>query len=210
MEIFLIGALISTYLMVIAKRMPALISSFRYQSSFLFLVTLAAAFTEGHIELYVVAFLIVALKCFIIPHILYVVAQKIRVDESLGLFVNSQLSLMFALILTYCSWILSKSLFLNVSYLRAAAITIAFSIIFIGAFLMISRMKAFTQVVGLLVMENGIFLLASLMSGGMPFFVEIAIFLDIFVSSIIMGIFVYRINKFFTHIDVNKLSRLRG
>jgi hydrogenase-4 membrane subunit HyfE len=53
-------------------------------------------------------------------------------------------------------------------------------------------------------------LLASIVSGGMPFFVEIAIFLDVFVSVIIMGFFVYRINKLFTHIDVNKLSHLKG
>ena len=44
----------------------------------------------------------------------------------------------------------------------------------------------------------------------MPFFVEIAIFFDVFVSVLIMGFFVYRINKLFTHIDVNKLSRLKG
>jgi hydrogenase-4 membrane subunit HyfE len=40
--------------------------------------------------------------------------------------------------------------------------------------------------------------------------VEMAIFMDVFVSVIIMGIFVYRINKLFTHIDVNKLSSLKG
>jgi len=59
-------------------------------------------------------------------------------------------------------------------------------------------------------MENGIFLFASAVTGGMPFFVEIAIFLDVFISVLIMGIFVYRINKLFTHIDVNKLSQLKG
>jgi hydrogenase-4 component E len=71
-------------------------------------------------------------------------------------------------------------------------------------------MKAFTQVVGILVMENGIFLFASSVSGGMPFFAEIAIFFDVFISVVIMGIFVFRINSLFTHIDVNRLSRLKG
>jgi hydrogenase-4 membrane subunit HyfE len=40
--------------------------------------------------------------------------------------------------------------------------------------------------------------------------VEIAVFFDVFVSVIIMGLFVYCINRLFTHIDVNKLSRLKG
>jgi hydrogenase-4 component E len=195
--------------MVIAKRVPALIRSFRYQSFFLFLVTLASGFMEKHVDLYFVALLILILKVFVIPALLDLTAKRINVDENLGLFVNSQLSLIIALALSYCSWIFSRSLGFG-QYHKLLAITVAFSVLFIGAFLMISRMKAFTQVAGLLVMENGIFLFALTVSGGMPFFVEIAIFLDVFVSVIIMGLFVFRINKLFTHIDVTKLSRLKG
>lgn len=208
--IILFGILASTYLLVIAKRMPALIRSFRYQSVFLFLITLVIALKEARIDLYIVAGLIISLKVFTIPHFLFLVSKKIKLNENLGLFINAQLSLAGALMLTYCSWTLSNALGFSWNHSMGAAITVAFSVIFIGAFLMISRMMALTQVIGLLVMENGIFLLASFISGGMPFFVEIAIFFDVFVSVVIMGLFVYRINKLFTHIDVSKLSRLRG
>jgi len=195
--------------MVIAKRMSSLILAFRCQSFFLFLITLIAGFTEKHVDLYFVAFLILALKVFIIPHFLYLTAKRINLDENLGLFVNSQLSLITALVLTFFSWIFSRRIVLSQDY-ALVAITVSFSIVFIGAFLMISRVKALSQVIGLLVMENGIFLLASSISGGMPFFVEIAVFFDVFVSVIVMGLFVYRINKLFTHIDVSKLSQLKG
>lgn len=208
-ELILFGVLATTYLMVIAKRAPALIRSFRYQSFFLFLITLVAGYTEKQINLYFIALLILILKVFIIPHGLNLITKKINVEENLGLFVNAQLSLIVTLALTYCSRVFSETLGFGMDY-RLAAITVAFSVIFIGAFLMISRMKAFTQVIGLLVMENGIFLFASFVSGGMPFFVEIAVFLDVFVSVIIMGLFIYRVNKLFTHIDVNKLSSLKG
>ncbi|MFA5144498.1 MAG: hypothetical protein WC723_00600 [Candidatus Omnitrophota bacterium] len=208
-EVILFGVLITTYLMVIAKRVPALIRSFRYQSFFIFLATLFTGFAEKQVDLCFIALLILLLKVLIIPRVLSQVAKKISVDQGLGLFVNAQLSLLVAFILTYLSWIFSGALGFSRDY-RLAAITVAFSVILIGAFLMVSRMKAFTQVTGLLVMENGVFLFASFVSGGMPFFVEIAIFLDVFVSVIIMGLFVYRINKLFTHIDVNKLSRLKG
>jgi len=208
--IILFLLLASTYLMVIAKRMPALIRGFRYQSFFLFLATFLAAFNEKQAELYLVSGLIILLKVFLIPYFLNLTAKKINVDGNLGLFVNSQLSLVLALILTYCSWMLSVNLGFGQGSLQSVAVTVAFSVIFIGAFLMISRMKAFTQVLGILIMENGIFLFASSVSGGMPFFAEIAIFFDVFISVVIMGIFVFRINKLFTHIDVNKLSRLKG
>ncbi|MBM3245072.1 MAG: hypothetical protein FJZ15_04685 [Candidatus Omnitrophica bacterium] len=208
-ELILLGVLTATYLMVIAKRMPALIRSFCYQSFFLFLVTLLSGFMEKQADLYIIALLILVSKVIIIPYALGLIAKKINIDDNLGLFVNAQLSLITALILTYCSWVFAKTLGFGQGY-QLLAITVALSVIFIGAFLMISRMKALTQVVGLLVMENGIFLFASFVSNGMPFFVEIAIFLDVFVSVIIMGLFVYKINKLFTHIDVNKLSRLKG
>ncbi len=208
-ELILFGILAATYLLVIVKRMPALIQGFRYQSFFIFLITLIAGLTENQPGLLIVALLILALKVFIIPFVLNSIAKKISVDENLGLLINAQLSLVVALLLTYFSWVFSGMLGFNNGHI-SIAITVAFSVIFIGGFLMISRMKAFTQVLGLLIMENGIFLFASFLSGGMPFFVEIAIFLDVFVSVIIMGLFVYRINKLFTHIDVNKLSRLRG
>lgn len=207
-EVLLFAVLASTYLMVIAKRLPALICAFRYQSFFLFLLTLAAGFS-GHRELYVIALLILILKVFLIPNFLSLTIKRIKVDENLGMFINAQLSLLIAVILSCCSWIFAQSLNLGRGP-GLIAVTCAFSVIFIGAFLMAGRMKALTQVIGLLVMENGIFLFASTLSGGMPFLVEIAVFLDVFVSVIIMGIFVYRINRFFTHIDVNKLSRLKG
>jgi len=196
--------------MVIAKRMTALIRNFRFQSFFLALLTLGRAFSEKHIDLYFVAGLILALKVYVIPYVLCWTARKIKVDEHLGLFINSQLSLVFALVMTYGSWIFSKEIVLGHDPSQVTIMTIAFSVVILGLFLMIFRMKAFTQIVGLLVMENGIFLFASSVSGGMPFFVEIAIFSDVLISVIIMGFFVYRINKLFTHIDVHKLSHLKG
>ena len=111
---------------------------------------------------------------------------------------------------TYLSWIFASYLVGANNPILTATLAIAFFIVFAGIFLMIFRMTALAQIIGLLVMENGLFLLASTVSGGMPFFVEIAIFFDIFVSVLIMGFFVYKINKLFTHIDVNKLSRLKG
>jgi hydrogenase-4 component E len=210
-EMILFGILVSTYLVVVAKRMPALIRCFSYQSFFLFAIVLLAAFREMDAGLYIVAGLVLILKVFLIPRLLALAAKRINVDENLGLLVNSQLSLGIALALTYFSYIFSRDLGLGEQLgHQDAAIAVAFSVIFIGAFLMVSRLKAFTQVIGLLVMENGVFLLASLISGGMPFFVEIAIFFDVFVSVMVMGLFVYRINKLFTHIDVSKLSQLKG
>ena len=208
--IILFTVLASTYLMVIAKRMPALIRSFRYQSFCLFALTLIVASGHREPDLYIVAGLLFILKVWLIPFLLYRIIKRTKVNEDLRLFINPQLSLLWALVFTYLSWIFSTHLVISNETELTSMLAIAFFIVLAGLFLMITRMSALAQIIGLLVMENGLFLLASTVSGGMPFFVEIAIFFDVFVSVLIMNLFVYRINKLFTHIDVNKLSRLKG
>ena len=208
--IILFAVLVSTYLMVITKRTPALIRSFRYQSFCLFLATFITALRNNQLDFYIIAGLIFILKVAFIPQLLYRTIKKIKANEDLGLFINPQLSLLWALGFTYLSWKFSTNMIAPGDEIKTIILAIAFFVVLAGIFLMIFRMTALAQIVGLLVMENGIFLLASTVSGGMPFFIEIAIFFDVFVSVLIMGFFVYRINKFFTHIDVNKLSRLKG
>ena len=208
--IILFGVLVCTYLMIMAKRMSALICNFRYQSFFMFLATFSVAWHEKQVELFIVAILLFAIKVCAIPYFLYRIINRIKANEDLGLFINAQLSLIWALGFTYLSWVFARYLPTAPGGAKEIMLAVAFFVVLSGIFLMIFRMTALAQITGLLVMENGLFLLASTVSGGMPFFVEIAIFFDVFVSVIIMGFFVYRINKLFTHIDVNKLSRLRG
>ena len=208
--IILFTVLSSTYLMVIAKRMSALIRSFRYQSFCLFALTFMMAQEEHRPDLYIIAGLLFVLKVSLIPHLLYRIIRRIKANEDLGLFINPQLSLVWALAFTCLSWIFTVNFIAPSNEIQTGILAIAFFIVLTGIFLMIFRMTALAQIIGLLAMENGLFLLASTVSGGMPFFVEIAIFFDVFVSVLIMGFFVYRINKLFTHIDVNKLSRLKG
>jgi hydrogenase-4 component E len=208
--LILAGILVSSYLMVIAKRTPALIRSFRYQSFCLFLATFSVALTERQLDLFIVAGLLFILKVCVIPHLLFRLIKRIKTGEDLGMFINPQLSLVWALGFTYISWAFACRFFAPVDHMRLSMLAVAFFVVCAGLFLMIFRMTALAQIVGLLVMENGLFLLASTVSGGMPFFVEIAIFFDVLVSMLIMGFFVYRINKLFTHIEVNKLSNLKG
>ena len=209
-DIILFAVLASTFLMVMAKRMPALIRSFRLQSFCLFMATFLIALREHQIDLYIVSGLLFFIKVLLIPYFLHRIVKRIKANEDLGLFINSQLSLLCALGFTYLSWVFTSHFIFARNTSQGIMLAVAFSVVLAGIFLMISRMSALAQVIGLLVMENGLFLLASTVSGGMPFFVEIAIFFDVFVSVVIMGFFVYRINKLFTHIDVNKLSSLKG
>ena len=206
----LAGILVTAFLMVIAKRITALIRAFMLQSACLFLYTLSIAVSMRHAELLVICGLILLLKVIIVPAVLGRIVRRIKVAEELELAVNPQLSLVAALLLTWLAYLFTHRVLSFGGTLESAAFTVAIAIIGIGFFLMFSRMKALSQVLGLLVMENGIFLAAAAIAGGMPFFTEIALFFDILVFVIIVEIFVYKVNRLFTHIDISKMKSLKG
>lgn len=210
MELFiLLGLLATAYAMASSKRLSALIGNFRLQSLFLCVLTFIEAYKTGHITLYAISALLLILKVILIPYILIKIVDEIKANENLGFYINPQLSVLIALLFTYFSWIFSGLFFLGPAADLRIIGSISFTMMFVGLFIMVFRMKALSQIVGLLSIENGIFLLAS-SAGGMPFLVEMAVFFDVFVGVIILGIFVYRINKLFVGIDVSKLNRLKG
>ncbi len=208
--IFLLGMIMFTYSMVITRRVTALVRSFRLQSLFLSLIAFTFARKEGNIEVYIVAALLVAIKVIGIPYFLRRILKGINIDEPLGLLMNPLLSLVAALVFTFISLMFGSAVLHNQDPLIRISFIAALTTVFIGFFIMVFRIKAITQIIGLLTMENGIFLLAAAITEGMPFFVEIAIFFDMFICVIITGIFLYRINRLFTHIEVNRLTQLRG
>lgn len=209
-EIFLLGILVATFGLVIAKRVAALISGFALQSLFLFLMALSLAISSAEPALYAVAALVLGLKVVLIPYMLRRIVRKIQVNENVVFFINPLLSLLSALGVAYLAYyFVYKVLPPSISIPRPEFV-MALTVTMLGLFIMVFRMKAISQIIGLLVMENGVFLAATAIAGGMPFFVEIAIFFDVFVCVIILGIFVYRINRTFTHIDVHKMTTLKG
>lgn len=197
-----------TYALLAIRRMPSLVFLFTVQSFVLFLITAVKAFQEGVSELAVIAILLFLVKVILIPILLRRVVRKIGAEGNLGLFLNPLLSLIFVLGM---SWLIVKFTGrMGLTQTGDPGLAIAIIVTFTGLFLMVFRAKALAQIVGLLVMENGLFLAAATVAGGLPFFVEIAVFFDVFVCASILGTFVFRINRLFTHIDVDKLTQLKG
>ena len=196
--------------MVAAKRFSALVTSFTIQSFLLFLLTLSEAIKNGSTQLYVVAGLILAIKVIGIPLFLGRITRKINVPDGMGLYINTTLSIIIAALISGLSYYFIKNFLPAMGKETGAALSISLSVTLIGLFIMIFRIKALAQVAGLLIMENGIFLAGASITDGIPFFVEIAVSFDVFIAVMILGVFVYRINSLFTHIDVDKLNELKG
>jgi hydrogenase-4 component E len=101
--------------------------------------------------------------------------------------------------------------FTSLERLGSNTLAVALMLLLTGFFLMLNRRKAITQVLALLTMENGVMLAAiALTTYGMPLVVEMAIFFDVLVSVMVLGLLVFRIRESFDSMDVSKLNELRG
>jgi hydrogenase-4 component E len=81
--------------------------------------------------------------------------------------------------------------------------------VFSGLFIIITRKKIVTHIMGYLVIENGVFILSLSAGNKMPMLVNTGITLDIFVSVLVLGVFVNRIGNTFEEMSVDNLNNLK-
>lgn len=215
LNLFSMCILISSFALVASKRIMSYIRTFRIQS--LLLASVAAVYSlyyllaEGRLEGIIIIFLItVALKVIYIPSMLKRISLRVEYKVEKDFFISIPISIIICCGLVIFTWfVVSRIPGLNTGS-NVEFLVQCISVILIGLFFMISRKKAIGQIIGFLVIENGMFLTAMLMTSGMPMIVEFGIFFDLLTAVIIMGVFVFRINETFEHIDINKLRNLRG
>jgi hydrogenase-4 component E len=105
------------------------------------------------------------------------------------------------------SFILSN--IVNVVHVRKMFFIVALSALFTGLFIIVSRKKVVTHIMGYLVIENGVFILSLSAGNMMPMLVNTGITLDIFVSVLVLGVFVNRIGNTFEEMNIDNLTNLK-
>ncbi len=72
---------------------------------------------------------------------------------------------------------------------------VAFFAVYTGLFMIISHKKIFSHLIGFLVVENAVLLLSLAIGAEIPMLINVGILLDIFVSVLILGIFMMRLKQ---------------
>lgn len=206
--------LLSSFMLITNKRITAYIKTFRIQS---LLIAISAGilgvrglYYEGKFDILIVCIIIFALKVVYIPNLLNKSYGKSKYMVEKDFFLN------IPMLVIICCGIVVFTYFTisSIDGINTGAINIqmvnAISVVLIGLFFMISRKKAIGQMVGFLVIENGLFITAMFSTHGMPFIVDMGIFIDLITAVMVMGIMVLNINEKFDSTDINKLKNLRG
>lgn len=211
-DIVAAAILVTAFLIVSSRSLVFYIRLFALQSFLLGLVALLVVLGYGETHILIAAVLTIVVKAIVIPHVLARIIDRIHVRKEIDLSINISASLLLCGGMVILADSVAQSI-LSAQRADAPAVSrvlsISIAMMLIGLFIMTTRKKALTQIVGLLTMENGVFLSGLSITYGMPLIVEVGIFFDILVAVLILGVFVFRINKTFESISIDALRSLR-
>lgn len=204
--------LVTTFLIVSSRSLSFYVRLFSLQSFMLGAVALLVVIGYGETHIVVSAILTLLVKAIGIPIVLHRLINRIKVPKEVDFSVNTTISLLICGFLVILANSVAEPILTSrqdPSSMVTKVLPVSISIMLIGLFIMTSRRKAITQIIGLLTMENGVFLSGLSITSGMPMIVELGIFFDILVAALILGVFVFRINRTFETIDIDTLKELR-
>jgi hydrogenase-4 component E len=203
-------SLFTALLLIIRTSLSGQVFVFMVQSFVLALLAGTVAAFTGSVELAAVALGLAVIKGVIIPRVLNRAIGNIGLQRFASPYLSTPVSLVVCGILIAIAFYVMTPLVDSSRLPTSGGIPLAFACVLLGLFITVNRRRALTQILGFLALENGIFLLALLATYGVPFIVEIGVFLDVLVAVLIMEVFVYRIRENFDSIDVGQLGELKG
>ncbi|MGI6684500.1 MAG: hydrogenase [Bacillota bacterium] len=206
--------LLSSFVLVANKRITSYIRTFRFQSLLIAIgagmMGLESFFKEGHFDLLLVCLIMIILKVIYIPNLLHKTYDKVEHKVEKDFFFNIPILIFICCLLVVFSYYSVSAIDgIHFGSVNMQIVNLV-SVVLIGIVFMITRKKAIGQIVGFLVIENGLFVTAMSATNGMPFIVDLGIFIDLLTGVLVMGLMVFKINEKFDSIDINKLKNLRG
>ena len=192
------------------RRMSLAIWTLAVQSGLLAAVAAVVAVGAGAAHMWAVVVLTVAVKAVAIPAVLFRVLRTLEVRRETNPLVSSRLSLVAAAGLMVVAFGVAGQNTLPNAIASHEALPVSIALMLISLFTMVTRKKALMQVIALVSMDNGLYLAGIIATLGLPLFVEIALFFDLLVGVIIMGVFAFRINQTFETVNTDRLRQLRG
>lgn len=209
----IIDFLASIFLMLgfiagVNRKIFGVINLYAFQSAALAILAILIGYAHGETQLFISAVFVIVIKVLIIPRMFRHTMKSIKIEKDIPPYLSQSLSMVIETILIIISYNIVSSVFdpAQIAYKNTLAASIA--VFLIGFFMMINRRRTISQVIGFLMMENGLFFFAISLAYGMPLIVELGIFFDVLVVSLILGIFIFKIKESFYSIDTKDLNKL--
>ncbi|OFX77787.1 MAG: hypothetical protein A2X12_12075 [Bacteroidetes bacterium GWE2_29_8] len=209
MIVFLI-VLFAITLIYISKteRFRTYLNLIALQGVLLFLISFVSIFGSASISnLIFIIFETLLFKAIVIPLLLKHIISKIKISRVHEKSLPSFYSLIFISFGLLISVIISQ--YFKSEKIEALYFSISVFTLFTGLFLIVSHKKIFSHMIGFLVIENAVFLLSLAVGLEMPLLINLAIFIDIIVSVLILGLFINKMSAVIEDVNSEELSMLK-
>jgi len=206
-NILLITFAISLIYMGIANRLSTYINILALQGIILFGVSFIELIQINTLNLIFILFETIFFKTLAIPLFLNYIIKKNSITREAEPYLPDFISVVIITAIILGSFILSN--IVSGIFIRKMFFLAALAAVFSGLFIIITRKKIVTHIMGYLVIENGVFILSLSAANKMPILVNLGITLDIFVSVLVLGVFVNRIGNTFEEMSVDNLNNLK-
>jgi hydrogenase-4 component E len=148
-----------------------------------------------------------AIKGVVIPGLLLKALRDVHIRHEVEPYLGFVASLFLCAIGTALALLFADHLPLATADRAGLFVPASLATLFAGFLGLTTRRKAISQVTGYLVLENGIYVFSLLLYQAMV--VEVGVLLDLLVGIFIMGIVINHIQREFSSLDTERLSRLR-
>lgn len=173
------------------------------------LLSVLPLFVESHLTFRLVALVLatVLIKALVIPGLLTKALRDVHIRHEVEPYLGFVPSILLCAIGTALALLFADQLPLAGSDRAGLFVPASLATLLSGFLVLTTRRKAISQVTGYLVLENGIYVFGLLLYQSM--IVEVGVLLDLVVGIFIMGIVLNHIQREFSSLDTERLSRLR-
>jgi len=206
-HVFLIIFIITLFYLSIANRMLTYVKVLALQGVLLFFVVFLQLSEINTLNLIFILLETIVFKSIAVPMFLSYLLKRNNITREAEPYLPNFISLIITTTIVVATILLSNSI--KDTNLDKMFFVVALSTLFTGLYFIATRRKIITHVMGYLVIENGVFVLSLAVGNEMPMLVNLGIMLDIFVSVLILGIFLNKIGDVFKDVDVDQLTNLK-
>lgn len=209
-EIVSISAAVIAILMLGSRNVQFQLSLYSLQIWLIAGETAYLAYDVKAWHFWLIAATLVAQRALLVPWFLNEIVQRVGVSKDPGMALPAPLTMHVSILLFGLSFFVATHLPMYVpgGTVHCSA-TASISLLFTGLVMMLTRRLALSQIIGFITLENGVYTFALTQTDGLPFLIEMAVFVDILGAVMLAGVLIFNIKRSFEHIDVTRLSDLK-
>jgi len=206
-NVLLIIFAMSLIYLSIANRLMSYVKILAFQGIILFWVSFIELDEMNTLNLTFILLETIVFKTIAVPLFLKYVIKKNEITREAEPYVPNFISLIIVTSIVVVTFLLSN--IIEDEQLNKVYFVAALSSLFTGLYIIGTRKKILTHVMGFLVIENGVFILSLAVGNEMPMMVNSGIFLDLFITVLLLGIFVNKIGDVLKDVDAGQLKNLK-